>query len=107
MTPPRVSVLIPTFNYARYLPEAIESVMQQDFREFELLIADDASTDASADIICHYAAKDARIRFTIHSRNLGMVANWNWCLSEAKGEYVKFLFGDDRLAGNPGTQRFF
>ncbi len=98
MTPPRVSVLTPTFNYARYLPEAIESVLQQDFREFELLIADDASTDGSAEIIRRYAAKDARIRFKIHSQNLGMVSNWNWCLSEARGEYVKFLFGDDRLA---------
>jgi glycosyltransferase involved in cell wall biosynthesis len=98
MTPPRVSVLTPTFNYARYLPEAIESVLQQDFRDFELLISDDASTDGSAEIIRRYAAKDERIRFKIHSRNLGMVANWNWCLSEARGEYVKFLFGDDRLA---------
>src|ERR1039458_5233071 len=98
MTPPRVSVLTPTFNYARYLPEAIESVLQQDFRDFELLIADDASTDGSAEIIHRYAAKDERIRFKIHSKNLGMVSNWNWCLSDARGEYVKFLFGDDRLA---------
>ncbi len=98
MKTPRVSVLIPTFNYARYLPEAVESVLQQDFRDFELLIADDASTDGSAEILRRYAAKDGRIRFKIHSRNLGMVSNWNWCLSEAQGEYVKFLFGDDRLA---------
>jgi glycosyltransferase involved in cell wall biosynthesis len=95
---PKISVLIPTCNYARFLPEAIESVLAQDFADFELLIADDASTDDSADVIHRYAAADARIRVHRHPHNLGMVANWNWCLREARGEYVKFLFGDDRLA---------
>jgi radical SAM protein with 4Fe4S-binding SPASM domain len=98
MTAPRISVLIPTCNYARFLPEAIESVLEQDFRDFEVLISDDCSADDSREVICRYAARDSRIRFKIHDRNLGMVQNWNWCLSEARGEYVKFLFGDDRLA---------
>jgi glycosyltransferase involved in cell wall biosynthesis len=95
---PRISVLIPTYNYARYLPEAIESVLEQDWRDLELLISDDGSTDGSAEVIAAYAAKDSRIRFQIHPTNLGMVRNWNWCLSEARGEYIKFLFGDDKLA---------
>jgi glycosyltransferase involved in cell wall biosynthesis len=95
---PRISVLIPTYNYARYLPEAIESVLAQRQADFEILISDDASADDSARVIRHYAARDARIRPAIHSTNLGMVANWNWCLSQARGEYVKFLFGDDLLA---------
>ena len=98
MPPPKISVLIPTYNYARYLPEAIESVLMQDFAEFELLISDDCSTDDSAEVIARYAAKDSRIRFQIHRARLGMVQNWNWCLSEARGEYIKFLFGDDKLA---------
>src|ERR1017187_10370589 len=98
MISPKVSVLIPTYNYARYLPEAIESVLEQDWRDLELLISDDCSTDASRELIARYAAKDSRIRFQIHPTNLGMVQNWNWCLSEARGEYVKFLFGDDKLA---------
>jgi glycosyltransferase involved in cell wall biosynthesis len=98
MTVPKVSVLIPTYNYARYLPEAIESILAQDFRNFELLISDDCSTDNSAEVIARYAARDSRIRFQIHSANLGMVQNWNWCLSQARGEYIKFIFGDDRLA---------
>jgi glycosyltransferase involved in cell wall biosynthesis len=97
MTVPKVSILIPTYNYARYLPEAIESIIGQDFRDFELLISDDCSTDNSAEVIARYAAKDSRIRFEIHSKNLGMVENWNWCLSEARGEFVKFIFGDDKL----------
>ena len=98
MISPKVSLLIPTYNYARYLPEAIESVLEQDWRDLELLISDDCSTDASREVIARYAAKDSRIRFQIHPTNLGMVQNWNWCLSEARGEYVKFLFGDDKLA---------
>jgi glycosyltransferase involved in cell wall biosynthesis len=98
MTAPKVSVLVPTYNYARYLPEAIESVLEQDFQDFELLISDDCSTDGSREVIARYAAKDSRIRFQIHPTNLGMVRNWNWCLSEARGEYVKFLFADDKLA---------
>jgi glycosyltransferase involved in cell wall biosynthesis len=94
---PKVSVLIPTYGYARFLPEAIESVLAQDFTDFELIISDDASPDGSAEIIRRYATRDPRIRCEIHGRNLGMVANWNWCLGEARGEYVKYLFGDDRL----------
>jgi hypothetical protein len=95
---PKVSVLIPTFNYARYLPEAIESVLAQDLEDFELVISDDCSTDNSAEIIAHFAAKDRRLHFTIHRRRLGMVQNWNWCLSQVRAPYAKIVFGDDRLA---------
>src|SRR5471032_2980636 len=98
MTAPKVSVLIPTYNYARFLPEAIESILAQDFQDFELLISDDCSTDNSAEVIARYAAQDKRIRFQIHSANLGMVQNWNWCLSQARGEFIKYVFGDDKLA---------
>jgi len=98
MAVPKVSILVPTYNYARYLPEAIESILEQDFQNFELLISDDCSTDNSAKVIATYAAKDNRIRFQIHSTNLGMVQNWNWCLSQSRGEYIKYLFGDDKLA---------
>ncbi len=95
--PPKVSVLVPTYNYARFLPEAIESILAQDFTDYELIVSDDASTDDSAGIIRRYAARDPRIRAEFHPANLGMVANWNWCLQQARGEYVKYLFGDDLL----------
>ncbi|HXA14799.1 MAG TPA: glycosyltransferase family A protein [Opitutaceae bacterium] len=102
---PKVSVLIPTYNYARYLPETIESVLAQDFTDFEIVISDDASTDNSAAVIHRYAAKDPRIRCQLHPSNLGMVANWNWCLQQARGEYVKYLFGDDCLASRHALGR--
>lgn len=95
---PKVSVLIPTYNYARYLPEAIESVLEQEFQDFEMVIVDDCSSDDSRSVIRHYAAVDGRIRFRFNPVNLGMVGNWNYCLSQARGEYVQFLFGDDKLA---------
>lgn len=98
MRQPRVSVLIPNYNCARYLPEAIESVLKQDFPNFELLLIDNASTDDSLRVIQRYAALDPRIRFEANPTNLGAVPNWNRCLAEAKGEYIKFLFSDDTLA---------
>jgi glycosyltransferase involved in cell wall biosynthesis len=105
MDAPKVSVLIPTYNYARFLPQAIESVLNQSFRDFELIIGDDNSTDSSAEVIRTFAAQDARIRFSIHERNLGMVENWNWCLAQAKGVYVKYLFGDDFLLATDALER--
>jgi glycosyltransferase involved in cell wall biosynthesis/2-polyprenyl-3-methyl-5-hydroxy-6-metoxy-1,4-benzoquinol methylase len=94
---PKISVLLPNYNYGCYLESAIESILGQDFADFEFIISDDASSDKSAEIIKAYAARDARIKYYIQPANLGMVANWNWCLQEARGEYIKYLFGDDRL----------
>jgi glycosyltransferase involved in cell wall biosynthesis len=98
MISPRVSVLIPTYRYAGYLREAIDSVLTQDFTDFELLASDDCSGDGSAAILQEYAVRDARVRVHIQPANVGMVQNWNWCLREARGELVKFIFGDDSLA---------
>lgn len=95
---PRVSVCMPTYNYARYLPQAIESVLAQEFDDFELLVIDDCSTDDTSAMVQRYAASDERIVFSVNEKNLGMVQNWNHCLARARGEYVKFLFGDDVLA---------
>ena len=98
MNPPKVSVLIPTYNYAHFLAEAIESVLAQDFQDFELLIMDDCSSDNTAEVARPFCARDARVRFAVNAANLGMVNNWNHCLEEARGQYVKFLFGDDKLS---------
>lgn len=97
MKNPTVSILIPTYNYARYLPEAIESVLAQDFTDFELLIADDASSDNTEEICQRYEAADPRVRFVRHEQNLGMVENWNWCLQQARGRYIKYMLADDKF----------
>ena len=97
MSSPLVSVLIPTYEYGRFLPEAIESVLAQDFRDYELIIADDASQDDTAEICRKYAEQDLRIIFVRHEKNLGLVGNLNWCLQKARGKYIKYLLADDRL----------
>ena len=98
MSAPKVSVCIPTYNYARYLPEALDSVLAQRFTDFEILVIDDNSADNTRQVVAPYAEEDRRIRFSVNPRNIGMVANWNLCLAEARGEYIHYLFGDDLLA---------
>lgn len=95
---PAVSILIPTRNYARYLPAALDSVQRQDWQDYEIIISDDASTDDSAAVLQSLTSGNSRVRLHLHQTNLGMVDNWNWCLSQARGHYVKFLFGDDAFA---------
>jgi glycosyltransferase involved in cell wall biosynthesis len=98
MSLPQISVLMPTYNYASYLPEAITSVLAQDFRDFELLIIDDGSTDNTAGVVQPFCARDSRVKFSVNPSNLGMVNNWNKCLEQAGGSCIKFLFADDKLA---------
>ncbi|HIK58603.1 MAG TPA: glycosyltransferase family 2 protein, partial [Nitrospinaceae bacterium] len=69
---PKVSVCIPTYNYAKYLPGAIESVLKQNYDNYELIIIDNCSTDNSANVINEYAKKDQRIVFKNNDHNLGM-----------------------------------
>ena len=91
-----VTVCIPTYNGAAYLRQAIDSVLSQGYGDFELVIIDNHSTDDTVAIVHSYA--DPRIRFLQNSTNLGLQANWNRCLDEARGRYVKLLPADDVLA---------
>ena len=95
-------MLVPTYNYAGFLPEAIESVLAQDFKDYELLIVDDRSSDNTSEVVKPYLVRDERIRFEVNAENLGMVENWNYCLRQARGEYIKYIFGDDKLS-TPGA----
>ena len=95
---PKVSVCIPTYNYGRFLPEAIESVLDQRYGNYELIIIDDCSRDDSSAIIEKYSRLDGRIAYHINESNKGMVDNWNLCLQSARGDYIKFLFGDDVMS---------
>ncbi len=104
-TTPKISVLIPSFNCARFLPEAIDSVLAQEFGDYELIVSDDGSDDGSADLLRRWAAPDPRLRLHCQPSNLGMVAHWNWCLQQARGEYVKFVFADDALVSSQALGR--
>lgn len=101
----KVTVCIPTYNYGCYIAESIESILNQSFTDFELLIVDDHSSDDTAAVVATYAEKDSRIRFSINPDNIGMVNNWNFCLSQAHGEYIKFVFGDDLLASTDALEQ--
>lgn len=102
---PKVSVCIDVYNYAEYLPTAIESVLAQTLTDLELIIVDDCSSDASYAVAQTYAAQDPRIRVLCNTANLGMVKNRNVCLSLARAEYVKFVHADDFLCSPEALSR--
>lgn len=93
---PLVSVLIPTYNYARFLDEAIQSVLDQTYQHFEIVIVDNNSTDDTAQVVSKYLS-DNRVKYYRNERNLGLVGNWNKCVEYASGEFVKFLMADDKF----------
>ncbi len=94
---PRVSVIVPNYNHAQYLPERLDSILQQSFGDFELLLLDDASTDQSAEILAATAASEPRARFLPNQKNSGSpFAQWNRGAAEAKGEYLWIAESDDR-----------
>lgn len=97
-TSPRVSVISIFFNEERYLREAVDSVVAQDFSDFELLLVDDGSTDSSAAIAKDYERRDPRVRLYEHPdrANRGMSATRNLGLRHAAGEFVAFIDADDR-----------
>jgi glycosyltransferase involved in cell wall biosynthesis len=91
-----VSVVIPCYNQARFLGEAIESVLSQSYRAFEVVVVDDGSTDNTSEVVARYAGADAGVRL-IRQENRGLAGARNRGLAEAEGEYVVFLDSDDRL----------
>ena len=102
---PRVSVCIDSYNYGRFLRQAIDSVLSQTLTDFELIILDDASTDDSFQIAQTYAAIDPRVIVHRNESNLGMLRNRNACLARARGDYVKFLHADDFLCAPDALDR--
>ncbi len=90
---PGVSVVIPAYNYARYLPSAIESVLAQTYSHLEVIVVDDGSTDTTREIVAGYA--DPRVRY-IWQSNAGLSAARNTGIRAAAMEYVGFLDADDR-----------
>jgi glycosyltransferase involved in cell wall biosynthesis len=94
---PAVSIVIPSYNHARFLAQTIESALSQSFRDFELLIIDDASEDNSREIIQHYAKQDERIKFWFHERNEGIASTFNEGLQRAQGTFYSSLGSDDIL----------
>lgn len=95
---PIISVCIPAFNAAEYLRQAVESVLAQSHRNFEIVIVDNCSTDQTVALV-DVLVKESNgcIRFYKNDRNIGLVGNLNKCLEYANGVYIKFLMSDDIL----------
>ena len=96
--PPRVSIGLPVFNGERFLAEAIDSLLSQTYRDFELIISDNASTDRTDEICRAYAAQDPRIRYSRNAVNIGGMNNANLTFRLARGEYFRWAAHDDRCA---------
>ena len=91
-----VSCIIPVYNTQKYLHRCIESVLAQTFTDWEMLLIDDGSTDASGSICDEYAVKDKRIR-VFHKENGGISSARNVGLNYAQGEWIFFVDSDDSL----------
>jgi glycosyltransferase involved in cell wall biosynthesis len=91
---PTISVVMPVYNSARYLREAVESILSQTFGDFEFLIFDDGSTDGSVALLREYARRDPRIRL-IESAHAGYVAHLIAGCAQARGEFIARMDSDD------------
>lgn len=95
----RISVIVPVYNVAPYLPQSVESILSQDYQALEVILIDDGSTDGSGAICDRFAAKDSRVR-VIHQKNGGAAAAKNAGLRIASGTYLSFVDSDDYLEPN-------
>ena len=92
---PRVSVGVPVRNGERFLPEALDSLLAQSYKNFELIISDNASSDRTQSICREYAARDHRIRYYRSEQDVGLANNFNYLFIRARGEYFKWAAADD------------
>ena len=95
---PRVSLGFPVYNGERYLAAALDSLLGQTFRDLEVVICDNASTDRTAELCAAYAARDARVRYHRNPTNLGAAPNFNRTFELSRGEYFKWAAHDDVCA---------
>lgn len=95
---PLVSIGMPVYNCEKYISESIQSVLSQTFKNFELIISDNASSDRTEEICREFASQDSRIRYYQNDHNIGLGPNHNRAFELARGKYFKWFHGDDLLA---------
>lgn len=95
---PRVSIGMPVYNGEDYLAQAIDSILAQEYADFELVISDNGSTDGTEAICREYAARDSRIRYHREERNRGAAWNFNYVVRLARGEFFRWACHDDSIA---------
>ena len=97
---PEVSVLVPVYNVEKYIEKCIQSILEQSFKDFELIVVDDASLDGSMDIVSKYADQDKRIRIIRKAHNEGLMSARQTGYLNAVGKYIIFCDSDDYLPKN-------
>ena len=96
---PKISIIVPVYNAEKYLNECVDSILNQDFTDFELLLVNDGSKDNSGHLCDKYAHKDNRVR-VFHKENGGVSSARNLGLDNAIGEYIVFIDSDDYVDVN-------
>jgi glycosyltransferase involved in cell wall biosynthesis len=92
---PLVSIGLPVYNGEKFIARALDSLLAQDFTDFEIVICDNGSQDSTADICASYAERDSRIRFFSNPTNIGLVGNFNRTFELSRGTYFKWAAHDD------------
>ena len=93
---PFVTIAIPTFNRSGWLQSCVAAALQQSYPHFEIVVSDNASTDATQDVLRSLASE--KLRVIRQDENIGLVANWNACLAAARGSHIVFVSDDDTIA---------
>lgn len=96
----KISVIIPVYNVEKYLSQCLDSVINQTFKDIEIICVNDGSSDNSLEILKDYAQRDDRIIIKNFEENKGVSAARNWALNIAKGEYIYFIDSDDWIEKN-------
>ncbi len=94
MNTPLISIIIPVYNIERYLRTCIDSILQQSFRNFELILVDDGSTDSSGAICDFYSQADSRV-VSFHKKNEGVSVARNYGIDKAQSDWICFIDSDD------------
>ena len=100
MIEPLVSILIPVYNREDIIEQTVNCAINQTYKNLEIIISDNCSTDETWVVLQKFAAKDSRIKIFQNTVNVGPVLNWKRCINEASGEYAKILFSDDLISNN-------
>jgi glycosyltransferase involved in cell wall biosynthesis len=105
MKPPAITICIPAFNQTEFLNRTLESISSQTFRDFEVIVTDDSTTQDVEKLVVSFESK-FKIRYERNSEQLGSPANWNRALDMAQGDWIKFMHHDDWFSG-PDSLRIF
>jgi len=102
---PKVSLCIPAYKQVEYLRVTLNSVLKQDFHDYELIVTDDSSDDSVKNLLSEFDFK-GKLKYLRNSPSLGSPGNWNYSMSQAKGEYIKILHHDDFFTSEHCLSKF-